>query len=156
MLKEIIISRKFWKFRNYKDLCGKPCMPDWMAKVVFLIQMLPTFSGLCNRYFWDIQLKMLRLPNFNMLFQLVLRKLFKSELFSCLPKVDHVIKSYKEPIVTNINFLLTIPIHCQKKRLWELVKWSPKKNGPDLLSNSLKSFFKEIYIDQFGEFVCGY
>ena len=26
----------------------------------------------------------------------------------------------------------------------------------DLLSNSLNSFFKEIYRDQFGEFVCGY
>ena len=33
------------------------------------------------------------LPNFNMLFPLVLTKLSKSELFSCLPKVDHVIKS---------------------------------------------------------------
>ena len=41
---------------------------------------------------------MLRFPNFNMLFQLVLAKFFKSELFSCLPKVDHVIKSCKEPI----------------------------------------------------------
>ena len=38
---------------------------------------------------------MLRLPNFSMLFQLVLTKFFKSELFSCLPKVDHVIKSCK-------------------------------------------------------------
>ena len=28
----------------------------------------------------------------------VLTKVFKSELFSCLPKVDHVIKSCKEPI----------------------------------------------------------
>ena len=34
-----------------------------------------------------------------MLFQLVLTKFFKSELFSCLPKVDNVIKSCKEPIV---------------------------------------------------------
>ena len=34
-----------------------------------------------------------------MLFQLVLMKFFKSELFSCLPKVDHVIKSCKEPIM---------------------------------------------------------
>ena len=30
------------------------------------------------------------------------------------------------------------------------------KKGLDLLSNSLNSFFKEIYGDQFGEFVCGY
>ena len=40
----------------------------------------------------------LRLPIFNMLFQLVLTKFFKSELFSFLPKFDHVIKSCKEPI----------------------------------------------------------
>ena len=33
-----------------------------------------------------------------MLFQLVLTKFSKSELFSCLPKVGHVIKSCKEPI----------------------------------------------------------
>ena len=33
-----------------------------------------------------------------MLFQLVLTKFFKSELFLCLPKVDHVIKSCKEPV----------------------------------------------------------
>ena len=33
-----------------------------------------------------------------MLFQLVLTKFSKSELFSCLPKVNHVIKSCKEPI----------------------------------------------------------
>ena len=42
---------------------------------------------------------MLRLPNFNILLQLVLTKFFKSELFLCLPNVDHVITSCKEPIV---------------------------------------------------------
>ena len=73
-----------------------------MAKVVFLIQMLPTFGDRCNRYFgeFDIRLKILRLPNFIMLFKLVLTKFFKRELFSCLPKVDHVIKSCEEPIFT--------------------------------------------------------
>ena len=40
---------------------------------------------------WDMRLKIYMLPNFNMLFQLVLTNFFKSELFSCLPKVDHVI-----------------------------------------------------------------
>ena len=44
-------------------------------------------------------LKILRLPNFNMLFQFVLTTFFKSELFLCLPKVDHVIKSCKETIL---------------------------------------------------------
>ena len=31
-----------------------------------------------------------------------------------------------------------------------------EKNCLDLLLNSLNSFFKEMYGDQFGEFVCGY
>ena len=57
-------------FENFQ--IGKPCKRDWMAKVVFLIQMLPTFGGRCNRYFWDIRLKILGVPNFNMLFQLLL------------------------------------------------------------------------------------
>ena len=35
---------------------------------------------------------------------LVLKEFFKSELFSCLPKVDHLIKSCKEPVIT-IAFL---------------------------------------------------
>ena len=30
---------------------------------------------------------------------LVLKEFFKSELFSCLPKVDHLIKSCKEPVI---------------------------------------------------------
>ena len=46
--------------------------------------------AVANRCFWSIRLKMYRLPNFNMLFQFLLKKLFKSELFSCLQKVDHV------------------------------------------------------------------
>ena len=64
-------SLKILEFYN-KDLHGKPCKGDWVAKVVFHIKMLLTFGGRCNCYFWDIRLKILRSPNFNMLFQLVL------------------------------------------------------------------------------------
>ena len=39
-----------------------------------------------------------RLPNFNMIFQLVQTQFFKSELFSCLLKDDHVINWWKRPI----------------------------------------------------------
>ena len=42
---------------------------------------------------------MLRLPNFNMLFQLVLTKFFKKKKF------DLVIKSCKEPIAFLLTFL---------------------------------------------------
>ena len=98
-MRKVKISRQFKNFRIYKDLYRKPCKRDRVAKV-FLIQILLTFGGrwACNRYFWDIRLKIFRLPNFNMLLQLVLTKFFKSERFSCLPKVDHAIKSCKEPI----------------------------------------------------------
>ena len=50
-----------------------------VAKVVFLIQMPLTFGDRCKIYFRDIRLKILRLPNFHMLFQLVLTKFFKSK-----------------------------------------------------------------------------
>ena len=96
MLKEIFHD-SFGNFNITRICMENHWKRDWMAKVVFLIQMLPTFSGRCNCYFWDIWLKICRLPNFNMLFKLVLTKIFKSELFSCWLKVDHVIKSCKEP-----------------------------------------------------------
>ena len=47
MLKKILHD----SFENYKDLYGKSCKRDWMAKVVFLIQIPPTFGSRCNRYF---------------------------------------------------------------------------------------------------------
>ena len=53
--------------------------------------------------------------------------------------------------MTNINFFLPISIHYEKKRLG-----SPQGKRADLLSNSLNLFVKEMYGDQFGEFVCGY
>ena len=46
----------------FKDLYEKPRKRDWVAKVVFFIQMLLTFSSRYKRYF---------LPYFNALFQLV-------------------------------------------------------------------------------------
>ena len=43
-----------------------------------------------------------------------------------------------------------------RDRSWELIKWSPTRKNLDLSSNSLNSFVKEMYGDQFGEFVSGY
>ena len=135
---------------EFKDLYGKPWKCDWMAKVVFLIQMLATFSGRCNRYFWDSGY----LGNFDMLFTLVLTKFSKSELFSCLPKVDHVIKSWKEPIhvhvpctcmlrnmmahVTTFGIVLHNIIMIANVRIWIRVILRLKKiiirNPPSVLS----------------------
>ena len=40
-----------------------------------------------------------------------------------------------------------------KGKVMRIHKMSPKGKCYDLFSNSLNSFFKEIYIDQFGEFI---
>ena len=85
------ISRQNENFKIYEDLYGKPFKRDWMANVFRLLQILLTFGGRYNRYFWDIRRKMYRLINFNMFSQLVLKKIYKSELFPFLPKVDHVL-----------------------------------------------------------------
>ena len=100
MLKEIF-QDSFENFNIYWRICveNHAVVAGWQ-KVVFVIQILRTFGGHCSRYFWDALLKILRLCNFNMLFQLVLTKFYKSELFSCLLKVDHTINSCKGPIDT--------------------------------------------------------
>ena len=46
-----------------------------------LFFILLNFGGRCNRYFWDIRLKISNVPNFNMLSQLVLTKCFKANYF---------------------------------------------------------------------------
>ena len=67
------------------------CMCDWVARVVFVIQMPPTFGGHCNHYFWEIRvwLKILWLPNFkpppacaNKIFQKWTVFVFNSESWS--------------------------------------------------------------------------
>ena len=58
-----------------------------MAKVVFRIQIFLIFGSRCNHYFLDIQLEIYRLPNFNMLFQLVLTKISKVNCFSVYQKL---------------------------------------------------------------------
>ena len=64
-----------------------------------------------------------------------------------------IFKTIRVPRVTNINFLLTTLIRNQEKRVGEFIKWSPKGKCFDLWTNSLNQFLKEMYRDQFGEFV---
>ena len=94
MLKELEIfyDSSIYFFSFHRGLYGKPLRLDWVERVVFPIQILLIFGSRCGLYFCrDIRLKIYRLPNFNMLFQFLLTIFFKSELFSCLEKVDHVI-----------------------------------------------------------------
>ena len=78
------------KFRNLQGFVRKT-IQAWMSGKSCFPNTILIFGGRCNRYFnfetcgWKLGY------HFNMLFQLVLTKFFKSELFSCLPKVDDVI-----------------------------------------------------------------
>ena len=56
-------------------------------QVFRLLQILLTFGGRYNRYFWDIRLKMYRLINFNMFSQLVLKKFTKANCFRFYQKL---------------------------------------------------------------------
>ena len=61
------------------------------------------------------------------------------ELFLFLGEKVHCRKvwiSLWVPKVTNINFRLTISMHYQEKKVWELINWSTKEKCFDLLSNS--------------------
>ena len=58
--------------------------------------------------------------------------------------------------MTNINFLLTIPIQYQEIRFLEINKNHLRENAL-IFYQILSTYpFKEIYRDQFEEFVCGY
>ena len=41
-------------------------------------------------------------------------------------------------------------------RIKKIITYQEIRKYFDLLANSLNSFIKEMYRDQFGEFVCGY
>ena len=114
----------YLKFRNYKDLYEKPCKCDWMAKVVFLKQMLPTFGGRCNRCFWDIRLKILRLPNFNMLFSFCWPNFSKVNCFLVYRLRDQVMQSllrYIPYIHSNVYFFVKLKcINFATHRLFTL------------------------------------
>ena len=123
----------------------RSCMEIY-SSVTFLIQILLIFRGRCNRYFWDIRLKMYRLPNFNILFQVVLTKFFKFKLFSCLPKVDHVINWCKRPITCPFaqgNMKVNFKMLVEKLLANAMVRWLLHvKQNPQLLSVLI--FFKFV------------
>ena len=81
------ILGQFETVKIYDDLYGKPFKCDWVAKHCFPIQILLISGSHCSHSFRGALLKIYRLPNFNMLFHILLTKFFKSELFSCLQKL---------------------------------------------------------------------
>ena len=78
------------KFQNLQGFVWKTTQAWMGGRSCFLRQILSIFGSHCNLSFWDMA-EVYRSPNFNMLFQLMLTKFFKSELFLYLPKVGHVI-----------------------------------------------------------------
>ena len=71
------------KILKFTRICadGKTLKRDWVARVVFLIQILLIFGDRCNRYFWDVRLNSYRLLNFN--------TLFFSSCWQHFPKANH-------------------------------------------------------------------
>ena len=89
ILKQIF---QFENFEIYKDLSGHPLKPDRFFFLMHTSFQFSTTVAISTFEIFHKWLKIYRLPNFNMLFQLVLTKFFKSKLSSCLLKVDHMIK----------------------------------------------------------------
>ena len=96
MLKKIF-HKSFENF-GITRICMETYKRDWMAKVVFFHTNASNFRRPLQLLLLIHTTEILGLHIFNMLFQLTLTKFFKSELFSFLPKVDHVFESFKEPI----------------------------------------------------------
>ena len=118
------------------------CMENHSNMIVcFLIQIL-IFGGRCNRYFWDIRLKLYSFINFSMLFQFVLTKFSKSELSSCFSESWSSDQLLQEAIrVSGVFFLLylfyfiVIPLQFFPSPV------NPNGHGPQLIvSLFLKQF----------------
>ena len=101
MLKEIF-HHSFENFENFTRICieNHASVTGWQ-KLFFSYKCFQLLAAVAIATF-----EILRLPIFNTLFQLVLTKFFKSELFLFLLKVDHVVKSY--PYVSLNYFLVDI------------------------------------------------
>ena len=79
--------QQFKNFEIYNDLYEKPFQHDWAARLVFPMQILLFSGALCNRFFWEIRLKIYMLPNFTMLFQPVVTKFSKANWFHVYRKL---------------------------------------------------------------------
>ena len=93
------------KFQNLQG-CVWKATQAWLGCKSYFSHTNPSnFQWPLQSLLWYIRLKIYWLPKFNMLFQLLLTNFSKSELFSCLQKVDDV---------TN---------YCKKKKEKKLGEW---------------------------------
>ena len=92
-----------WKSSNLQGFVWKTPQAWLGGKSCFLIQILLIFGSHCNRYFWDMWLKIYMFLNFDVLFQLLLTKFSKSEGFASLQKDDHVTNYCKRAIVVKVT-----------------------------------------------------
>ena len=72
-------------------LYGKLLTCDRVARVVFLNTNPSNFRRPLRSLLLRYTAENYRSPKFNMVFKFLLTKFFKSDLFSCLQKVDHVV-----------------------------------------------------------------
>ena len=72
------------------------------------------------------------------------------ELFLFLGEKVHYRKvwiSLCVPKVTNINFRLTISMHYQEKKVWELINWSTKEKCFDSLRKCMEISLENLLVD---------
>ena len=67
------------------------------------LRILLILDGRCDRYFWDIRLKIYRLPNVNMLFQFLVTKFFKSEKTYLLSNLKFPAADFRDEQPTNTS-----------------------------------------------------
>ena len=108
--------------RFYKDLYGKPFKRDWVARVVFLKQILLFLGGHCSCSFWDIRLKIHSSLNINLLFQFLLENFPEANYFHVYRRLitwptiaNHLLVNdsfaWKSPPFRNFQFgLYTVPL----------------------------------------------
>ena len=110
---------------NVQNLYGKPLARDWVARVVFLIQILLIFGCRCNRFFRDIRLKIYRLPNFNMLFQCLITKFPKANCFRVYRKLITWLTIAKGVLCPVTNTSVQRVQGKRKYVSWSSTSWTP-------------------------------
>ena len=124
------------------------CMENHSNMIVcFLIQILLIFGGRCNRYFWDIWLKLYSFINFSMLFQFVVTKFSNSELSSCFSESWSSDQLLQEAIrVSGVFFTLFIYLFFSIKKIVVPMQFfpspvNPNGHGPQLI---VSLFLKQV------------
>ena len=114
-----------WK-TTFSVSLEKPLKRDWLARVCFSLTIFLIFGGRCNRFFWEIRLKIYRWLNFNNnALSLPANRIFQKQtvfVFTESLSRDQLLqKAYCVPAANT-------SVHVQGKRKyvpWSTTSWKP-------------------------------